>query len=275
MKSIKLLPTLLSLALAAAAHAAGDDTIRSPHVGPYTESIGSVADWKVGEGYVALDPDDTTRLMEKMQNPDVRNSYLIAPKTLRPWFAVVDYEETGHVKDDDKIDADAILKSLKEGTEQSNEARRSHGWPEMHVVGWKYAPHYEEDTKRLSWAIINETGGEQNINYFTKVLSRTGVATVVLVTDAEHLDASVTDLKQQIDGFSFKEGQRYMQFTKGDKVAEYGLGALIAGGAAAVAVKTGAWKWLVGMLAAGWKVIAAGVVAAFAGLKNLFTRKRS
>ncbi|MBV8464697.1 MAG: DUF2167 domain-containing protein [Burkholderiales bacterium] len=274
MKFIQSLSLLLSVVLTAAAHAAGDDTIRAPHLGPYTESIGSVAGWQIQEGYVALDPDDTTRLMEKMQNPDVRNSYLVAPKTLRPWFAVVDYEETGHVKDDDKIDADAILKSLKEGTEQSNEARRQHGWPEMHVVGWKYAPHYEEDTKRLSWAIINETGGEQNINYFTKVLSRTGVATVVLVTDAQNLDASVADLKRQIGGFSFKDGQRYTEFTKGDKVAEYGLAGLIAGGAAAVAIKTGAWKWLVGMLAAGWKVIVGVVVAGFAGLKNLFSRKR-
>jgi uncharacterized membrane-anchored protein len=49
-------------------------------------------------------------------------------------------------------------------------------------------------------------------------------------------------------------------------MADYGLAALIAGGAGVAAAKTG----LLGKM---WKVIAGGVVAALAGLKRMFGRK--
>jgi len=44
------------------------------------------------------------------------------------------------VKDNEKIDADAILKTLKENTEASNAERKRRGWPELHVVGWSIPP---------------------------------------------------------------------------------------------------------------------------------------
>ena len=46
----------------------------------------------------------------------------------------------------------------------------------------------------------------------------------------------------------------------------------MAGGAAAVAAKTGFWKVIVGALAAGWKLVLAAVVAVFAGLGRFFKR---
>jgi len=55
---------------------------------------------------------------------------------------------------------------------------------------------------------------------------------------------------------------------KGDKVAQYGLAALVVGGAAAVAVKSGIFKWL-------WKVILVVGVAVAAFLKSLFAGRRT
>lgn len=252
---------------------ADEAVVKDPHHGPYSQEIASVGEWKVQQGYLSLDPADTTRLMEKMQNPGVENTWLYAPEGLNRWFAIVHYEDTGHVKDDEKIDPEAILEQIKRGTELSNEERRKRGWPEINVIGWQLEPHYEPDTKRLSWAILNESNGEKVVNYTTKVLSRTGVATVVLVTDPASLDESVAELKKQLDGFSFNPDQTYSEFRSGDKIAEYGLTGLIVGGAAAAAVKTGAWKWLLGLLAAGWKVLAAAVVALLASVKSLFKRR--
>jgi hypothetical protein len=48
---------------------------------------------------------------------------------------------------------------------------------------------------------------------------------------------------------------------------------LVTGGAAAIAVKTGLWKVIVGALAAGWKFIAAGAVALFGAISRRFKRK--
>ncbi|MDR6472213.1 putative membrane-anchored protein [Paraburkholderia graminis] len=211
--------------------------------------------------------------MENMHNPGVAHSWLYAPEGMQRWFSVIRYEDTGHVSDDEKIDPAAILEQLKQGTERSNEERRKRGWPELHLIGWQVEPHYEPDTKRLSWAAVSESEGERVVNYTTKVLSRTGVATVTLVTDPASLDQSIVELKGKLDSFSFNPDQKYAEFRSGDKIAEYGLTGLIVGGAAAAAVKTGAWKWLLGILAASWKLVAAGVLALLASLKSLFKRR--
>ena len=252
-----------------AAHA-DESVVKDPHYGPYSQQIASVGTWRVKQGYVSLDPSDTTRLMDALHNPGVSNSWLYAPNGLEKWFAIVRYEETGHISDDERIDPEAILEQLKAGTARTNEARRARGWPEVRIIGWQVEPHYESDTKRLLWATLNESNGEQAVNYTTKVLSRTGVATVVLVTDPAHLNQSVAELKTQLDGFAFNADQTYAEFRSGDKIAEYGLTGLIVGGAAAAAVKTGLWKWVAGLLAAGWKLVVAAVVAMLAGVKSLF-----
>jgi len=57
------------------------------------------------------------------------------------------------------------------------------------------------------------------------------------------------------------EGQRYAEFRPGDKIAEYGLAALITGGAAAVALKTGLFQKF-------WKLIVLGFVALAGALKK-------
>lgn len=78
-----------------------------------------------------------------------------------------------------------------------------------------------------------------------------------------------------INGFDYVAGERYSEWSQGDKVAAYGLGALVLGGAAAVATKKGLWAVLGGLIAAGWKLMAGLAVAAFAGLGSLFKKKKT
>lgn len=245
------------------------------HHGPYSQAIDGVAHLKLKEGYLSLDQEDTHRYMEEMQNPGVTNSWYFSPEKDGKWFAIIDYDETGHVSDDEKIDADAVLDSIRKGTEQSNKARAERGWAPLTIVGWRVAPHYETDTKRLSWATLAKSNGEEVINYTTKVLGRTGVATITLVSSPQDLDASVAELKDQLSGFQFDSGQGYSEFKDGDKLAEYGLTGLIVGGAAAVAAKSGFFKWIGAALLASWKFIAIAAVALIAGLKSMFGRKDS
>jgi uncharacterized membrane-anchored protein len=102
------------------------------------------------------------------------------------------------------------------------------------------------------------------------VLGRTGFMVVTLVSDPVNLEADTKAFQSAMGGFEYASGERYDEFRAGDKVAEYGLGALVLGGAAAAAVKTGAGKGLI-------KLIIAGAVAAFAAIstfvKKLFGRR--
>ena len=56
------------------------------------------------------------------------------------------FDDIGYVKDDEKsaLDADAILASIRDGTEDVNKERAKRGWPAIKVVGWDQRPHYDE-----------------------------------------------------------------------------------------------------------------------------------
>jgi uncharacterized membrane-anchored protein len=227
-------------------------------------------------GYKFLNPVDTAKLESLTQNLGGGTQYFLAPDDLR-WEAYFSYSDDGYVKDEEKIDADAILDNIKQNTAAANEERRKRGWHEMAVTGWQTAPHYDTQTRQLEWAINGKdvADNEAVVNFNTRILGRGGVTSVVLLTDPQGLDAAIGEFKQTVSGFSYLPGQKYAEYKPGDKIAKYGLAALITGGAAAIAVKTGFWKVLVTGLVAGWKFIAAGAVALFGGLSRLFKRKNS
>lgn len=246
--------------------------------GPRAVQIGGNSTLPLPEGYVYLDAANTSKYEELNENLSNGKEVMIAPKTLR-WSAYFVFEDEGYVKDDEKIDADAILKTLKEATEQANQERARRGWPELHVVGWSIPPAYNSNTKRLEWATLLQAQGGQASNFFTKVLGRRGFTTVVLVSAPENTAAAVADLDGVLTGYRFNEGEKYADWRPGDKLAEYGLAGLIAGGAVAAAAKTGLlkglWKFLIAGIAAFWKFLVAAGVAALAWLKSMFKRKQA
>jgi uncharacterized membrane-anchored protein len=244
------------------------DVLKSLHwvKGPAQAEVGSNATLAVPDGYVFLDAKDTKTFQELMENVANGHEYLLAPEDLH-WFALFEYEDTGYVKDDEKIDADALLKSLRESTEAGNEERRRRGWSEMHVKGWRVQPAYNADTKRLEWAIDGESNGQVSTNLFTKVLGRHGVTSVVLVTEPATLAQDAPAFRDAIKGFDYHAGERYAEFKAGDRVAEYGLAGLIAGGGVAVAAKAGLFKGL-------WKLLVAGGAALVAGARGLVKKFR-
>lgn len=233
--------------------------------GPTTGSLGNMAELQVPKGYVFVGASGTKVLMEEMQNPVSGTEIgFVAPESF-DWFVVFEFDDIGYVRDDDKnsLDADAVLRSIRRSTEAGNKERRERGWPTMTIVGWEQTPHYSEATNYLEWAIEGESEGESIINYNTRLLGRRGVMRVTLVTDPTALAPTLPRYRELLAGFDFKQGHQYSEFRQGDKIAGYGLTALIVGG---VATKTGLLRRL-------WKVIAAGGVAIAAFLKNLFSGK--
>lgn len=242
--------------------------------GPKQEPMFGVSTLQVPDGYLFLGTADTAKLQALLKDLGNGDQYFLAPKDFR-WQAFFSYSADGYVKDDETIDADAILSNIRNATERANEERRSRGYDEMQVTGWQTPPHYDSQSHRLEWAINgrDEKNNYEVVNFNTRILGRDGVMSVLLVASPQNLSPAITELKGTLGGFDYQEGQRYAEYRPGDKVAKYGLAALITGGVAAVAVKTGLWKVIVGAMVAGWKFIAAGFVAMFGAISRFFKRK--
>jgi uncharacterized membrane-anchored protein len=246
--------------------------------GPKQITIAGNSTLSLPEGYLYLDPANTAKYEELNHNLSDGKEVLIAPKSFQ-WNAYFLFENEGYVKDSDKIDADAILKSLTDSTEAANEERRRRGWADLHVVGWTIPPTYNTTSKRLEWATRLRSENRENTNFFTKVLARRGFTTVVLVSSPDNLQAAVADLNGLLADYRFKSGDSYADWRPGDKVAEYGLTGLIVGGAVAAAVKTGLfkgfWKVLLAGAATLWKFLLVAFAAVVGGLRSLFRRKKT
>ena len=70
----------------------------------------------------------------------------------------IHFESSGYVKDDDAKDwnADDLLKSYREGTEEANKGRTKMGVPALEILGWAEKPAYDAATHRLVWAMSSK-----------------------------------------------------------------------------------------------------------------------
>ncbi|MFZ6657623.1 DUF2167 domain-containing protein [Undibacterium sp. TJN19] len=195
------------------------------------------------------------------------------------WMIVARYEKSGYIKDNDAKDwnADELLTSLKEGTEASNADRRQRGIPEMQVEGWAEKPNYEAPTHRLIWsAITKNKQGQDNdpgVNYNTYALGREGYISLNLVTSLKDVPQQKSIAKNLLGQLEFADGKRYTDFNiSTDKVAEYGLAALVAGVAAK---KLGLFALLFAFLAKFAKLALVAIVGGGAMIAKLFGRKKA
>jgi uncharacterized membrane-anchored protein len=242
--------------------------------GPATVDIGSNAQITIPEGFQFTGRQGSIAWNTLTQNPpDGTLGILMPTADDQDWFLAFQFDDVGYVNDDEKadLDADAIFESLREGTEQSNQFRKSQGWSAIHLGGWIIPPKYDAKTNNLVWATkLHDDDGVNNANHNIRILGRRGVMTATLVASMEEMNAATETTNQMLTGFQFKSGEKYAEFSSGDKIAQYGLTGLIAGGAAVAAVKMGLFAKLFQVLAKGGKAIVLVIIAAAAGIKKLF-----
>lgn len=238
--------------------------------GPRRAALGLQATIELKAGYRFANRDGARMLMEALENPVSGDELGVVLNPNEGWYVMFEWDECGYVKDDDgrNLDADALLKSIRAGSEAANKERKRRGWSTLEVVGWEQPPHYDTATQNLVWAIRVRSRDGDSVNYNTRRLGRSGVVAVTLVLDPQQLEETVPQFNKLMGGFSFVSGSRYGDFRAGDKVAEYGLTALVAGGAAAVAVKSGLFKYL-------WKGLVVAVIAIGGAIKAIFGRRRT
>lgn len=236
--------------------------------GPQQIKMGQTAAIYLPENYFFLNASDTRILMERFQNPSSNNEEgLIANKDF-DWFVVFEFSEVGYVPDDEKdqLDAEAMMEALLESNEEANKIREKNGWGKMTITGWEIKPHYNEYTNNLEWAIRGvDNLSYPVINHSTRLLGRKGVMELTLVVDPASYASVTRAYSDIIKTFTFQSGQKYAEYTEGDKVAEYGLTALVVGGGTAIAAKSGLLKYL-------WKIIVGVFIVGASFFKKIFGR---
>ncbi|QDT37039.1 DUF2167 domain-containing protein [Stratiformator vulcanicus] len=247
--------------------------------GPATAPIGDNASIELTEGYQITGSAGSQAWNKITQNPpDSTVATLMPSDDESSWFIAFEFEDSGYVKDDEAadLDADAILKSMQQGTEASNKYRQQQGWGAIHVDGWIVEPTYDEETNHLVWATdLRADDGGRSANYSIRLLGRRGVMNAILVCDPEKMSEILPKVNQLLEGFEYNDGERYAQWTTGDKVAAYGLTGLITGGAFVAAAKTGLLAKLGMLLAKGGKAIVFVILAIGAGIYKLFGGRSS
>jgi uncharacterized membrane-anchored protein len=291
--SLLLLPTFSGISAARADEAsqaaenkkAFDDARAAAKPGPLDVPLASQAVLKLSAGNVFIPQPQAGQMLRAMGNPgrDTRLLGLVFPQAegdAGGWFITIRFEDAGYVKDDDARDwnADDLLKSYREGTEAANEERKTMGALPIEILGWAEKPAYDAQTHRLAWAMSSREKGAQadepqGVNYNTYVLGREGYITMNLVTGLAQLPAHKPAAQNLLSALNFVYGKRYADFNGStDKVAEYGLAALVVG----VAAKKLGLIAMGGLFLAKFaKVILLGLAVFGAGAVKLFKRGKS
>lgn len=243
---------------------------------------GGTAQVSVPANFRYINPKDAEILLAKVWgNPRGDGTLgILVPAGFDPladdqWAAVITYQQDGYVKDDDaaQIDYNQLLADMKEGTAAANERRVKEGFGKVTLAGWATPPHYDGRTHKLYWAkdLQFESEPEHTLNYDIRMLGRRGVLVINVVAPLSHLKNVEAAAPSIISMVNFRDGNRYADYTPAtDKVAAYGVAALIAGG---IAAKAGLFKGLLVAVLALKKFIIIGVLSVVAFVKKLLGRK--
>ncbi|MGD9744794.1 MAG: DUF2167 domain-containing protein [Verrucomicrobiales bacterium] len=242
------------------------------------EGKGKLTHWAeiaIPEGYRFTDASGANKLLTFTQNvPGDSTQGVIAPEDFS-WWALFRFVEDGYVKDDDKdkLNPSKLLKDMQSGQKAANEYRKEQGLDELEITGWAQEPAYNAQTNNLEWGLhLLSSDGGQSVNFETKLLGRKGYMEAVLVCGPEELPKVMPEFQKILEGYHYVPGEAYADYKPGDKIAKYGLTALIAGGGAAIAAKTGLLAALGKLIAKGGKAIFAVIAVAVAAVGRVFKR---
>ncbi|MEC4675001.1 MAG: DUF2167 domain-containing protein [Nitrospirota bacterium] len=190
------------------------------------------------------------------------------------WGVTIEFEEDGYVSDEnvDELDYDELLSQMKEDTRAANDERVRQGYGSIELVGWASSPFYDQESHKLYWAKELRFGDQpiNTLNYNIRLLGRKGVLVLNFIAGMDQKPFIDSKLDTVLALAEFNQGSRYEDFDPSlDKVAAYGIGALIAG---KVLAKAGFLAVALVFLKKFGVIILAGVAALLA---KFFKRKKS
>ncbi len=211
---------------------------------------GNLATLNVPENFYYLGPTDTEKVLVKVWgNPPGSGQDtlgMLFPAETTPfdqgsWGVTIAYQEDGYVSDEDadKLDYDELLSQMKEATREAGKERAEQGYGTMELVGWASEPHYDRGSHKMYWAKEMKFGDApaNTLNYSIRILGRKGVLILNFIAGMEQKEMIDSNVDTVMAMAEFDQGSQYEDFDPSiDKVAAYGIGALVAG---KVLAKTG------------------------------------
>jgi uncharacterized membrane-anchored protein len=264
--------------------AAWADALKAGQAGPARITLQDQGAIDLPAGQIFVPARQANRLMVALGNRELagRSGLIIPVNGRQSWLIDVEWVKEGYVKDGDAKEwqPDAMLDSLKEGTQEDNKRREREGAPQLDVIGWVEKPTYDPATHHLIWSLALQDKGApanavQTINYNTYALGREGYFSLDLITGSDTIAQDKGQVKSVLDHLAYNEGKRYENFNAStDKVAAYGLAGLI--GVVAIK-KLGLLAGLGVFLLKVWKIVMVTVLGGWAALRRriagLFGRK--
>lgn len=246
---------------------------------------GGLAELNLPEDLGYLDPQQTKLVVEDLWGNPPGDTYLgMIVKDAKDVLAqngvsaIITYDNSGYISDKDAaaINYTDMLKQMQAAEGEANQQRQAQGFQAIHLVGWAEAPRYDAASNKLYWAKELAFAGDPDhtLNYCIRALGRQGVLELNFVSGIEQLPKVKELAPKVLTAVTFTSGNKYADFNPStDRVAGYGIAALVAGG---VAAKAGLFKVLIAALIAGKKFVIIGVIAVIAFLGKLFSwRKKS
>lgn len=242
---------------------------------------GGIASLDLSNEFYYLNPKDTEKLLtEGWGNPPGFTTLgMIVPSSVSPlaaegWGVIISYNNDGHISDEDaaKIDYNDLLKQMQGEDEEDNKQRKEQGYGAINLVGWAEQPRYDEQSHKMYWAreLKAEEADQSTLNYSIRVLGREGVLELNAVASMADLQTIKREVPKVLAFTNFTEGNRYADYNEStDKLASYGLAALVAGG---IASKAGLFAKLGIMLLAAKKFIVIGLLGLGVLVRKLFRK---
>jgi len=194
--------------------------------GPDKASLGANADIQIPKGYRFIGTEGAETLLQRMGNPVTPGLIGILSAESGNWWAVLEYHDLGYVKDvdDKKPDLDAILRAVQSKNVSADGARVS-------SVEWQVPPAFNSGNHSLEWEFIAQTPGGKIVNHTIALLSRSGVLDITTIRPMRNsrVEYDLDPLNEMVKNITFKEGQRYGDYQRGDKLATADIQRLVVG----------------------------------------------
>lgn len=226
------------------------------------------------EGYIIVIGEDAKkeREMGEALAPDdieaVVNDENFDNTTIFQWV------ESGYISIDDwgDIDPRLLLESITENTELANVERRKRGYSLIHVVGWLKEPTLSRELNTVYWTVeARDDLGYSIVNSVALSLGRHGYERIVWVTDKGSYVPFGGHLEMMLKAHSFDPTFKYEDYVEGDKMAGYGIAALVA---ASVGGKVAQATGLLAVFKKFIGIIFAVIAGLFYKLRNIFSRNK-
>jgi uncharacterized membrane-anchored protein len=196
---------------------------------------------------------------------------IVAHRTL-----YLSYHDSGFVTADDwsNVDAASMLKDMTQKTEDENDARVKVGGQALHVDGWVQKPTLDAGRKSVRWVLAMHDSHGRLVNAVALQLGRRGYERFTLASDGTNPQLDAAILSDAAKDYRFDPGFRFSDYVQGDKLAGFGIAALVGTAAGATIAKTVGFGALLLLVKKFFFLILAAFAGGFGYVRRWFKRDR-